>query len=162
MGWVPGSRGSLVRRQDTSYTEIKVEVLVWTVFVSEHMCVWICVCPVCMQMFVLVCVREWIRRSFQMNNLYIVISVLIVMGDKLIYSEYNDVWKIPRELCKLEWWLSQMGDSGQCYALVKIRLHILLRKLNWEAHLLFSLHCLEFSNNSKIYTLKEFCVCCFH
>lgn len=41
------------------------------------------------------------------------------------------------------------------YVLVKNQLHILLQKLHWEAHLLFSLNYLEFSNTSKIYNLKR-------
>lgn len=39
MGWVPVQRGILGRRKDTSYFDIKVEVLTWTAFVSDHVCV---------------------------------------------------------------------------------------------------------------------------
>lgn len=39
MGWAPVRRGILGRRKDMSYSEIKVEVLTRTAFVSDHVCV---------------------------------------------------------------------------------------------------------------------------
>lgn len=38
-GWAPEHRGRVGKRQDTSYTVIKVEVLTWPVFMPEYVCV---------------------------------------------------------------------------------------------------------------------------
>lgn len=38
-GWAPEHRGRVGKRQDTSYTIIKVEVLTWPVFMPEYVCV---------------------------------------------------------------------------------------------------------------------------
>lgn len=167
MGWAPVRRVILGRRKDTSYSEIKVEVLTRTAFVSDHVCVWICVwcvckCVVCELKCVLVCV---LYQSYNVSDSYIMISILLVIGDKLMCPDWNEGgWRTSGEPCKLKRLLSQTGDncrlgaerllSSVTHALVKNQITHFTAKIALGSSFAFS-NCLEFSNTSKIYNLKR-------